>query len=496
MPDPAAIGGTCDGSDCTITSRTYVHLSVSRLNMGWFGGEGAGIRASIVVPDANEVDDEGYAHLSIPNHILYQFPTPNSQWTVEPSALIDNGSLGTFESDASYLIGEFYRITDYRIEREDGSVLVLSYATGDLAGLIGAGGLWQNPAEADNECGDCLDGDGDGWTDELDPDCNKDYSDDTTVESNTTSSLTCNDGIDNDDDGVIDSEDDDCVNGWSGETNCGNGIDDDGDGWIDGLDGECDPNDPKAVETGADDPTWTCTDGIDNDGDGWIDSGDPGCALGSDQETDGFDTSLPCNDNIDNDEDGLVDGADPFCGANGATAISESPELKTFCIDGVDNDSDGFLDALDPDCEYTPYSRENRDFHDPTDETAPWFGYVAQCYDGLDNDGDGAVDAADSSCWNPSAGFLPDGWLNDEGAIQLHPSLGTPTGCTDGLDNDADGWLDGLDPDCQPGDADQVEVGFGTTACNDGIDNNNDGDIDAQDADCSKGSDNFEGPPS
>src|SRR5690606_24685407 len=107
------------------------------------------------------------------------------------SQINNTGYLGNLDSGASYMLIEIQRVTDYRIQTDDG-ILVLSYVTGDLTFP-----QYINPAEAPNDCSDCLDGDGDGWTDALDPDCQ----DGGTTEANATSSFTCNDGLDNDNNG-------------------------------------------------------------------------------------------------------------------------------------------------------------------------------------------------------------------------------------------------------------------------------------------------------
>lgn len=464
--DPAISLG---GGDHVLSVDTYVHVSVSRLNVGWFSGDGWGLRASVVVPDTENLDEStGRSHVEIPNSVLYQFPSPNFQWSNE-SQISSTGYLGTFDSGASYMLIEILRVTDYRIQTDDG-ILVFSYVTGDLTFP-----QYKNVTEQTDDCHDCLDGDGDGWTDSADPDC----ADDGTTEENPTSSYTCNDGLDNDGNGDIDAADEKCATGLGGETNCGDGVDNDEDGWVDGKDGECN-GDPFAQELGDDDESWTCSDGVDDDSDGWVDAEDPACTVGSDTEDDGF-SGTACNNDIDDDGNGDVDSLDPYCSVVGATGTSEQPTYITQCIDANDNDGDGYVDRHDPDCEYPPHSRETQQFHDPAVRPL-----TATCYDGLDNDGDGALDADDPSCWDPDAAFVADGFRDE--------STNT-NDCSDGIDGDDDGWIDGSDPDCKVGDAShQTEVGLGTTQCNDGIDNNHDDKIDSESPYCKTGHDNFEGP--
>jgi hypothetical protein len=460
---------------------TYVHVSVSLLNVGWFLGDGWGLRASVVVPDDHGFDaDTGRSYLGVPNEVLYQFPTPNSQWSSE-NVTLRIGNLGTFEDNASFMLIEVLRVTDYRIETNAGP-LVVSYLTGDMTFPE-----WNNPIEDGEDCSDCLDFDEDGWTDFRDPDCNSGLGGSGT-EENATSSYTCNDGLDNDGDGDIDAEDVKCERGWDAESNCDDGIDNDDDGWVDDLDGECPDGDPFAQEAGTD--TWTCSDGIDNDADGWIDSGDPACTKGDDDEVGGF-LGTACNDGDDDDGNFDIDSEDLYCFVVGAEADTESPpSYGTRCSDGVDNtDSDGFVDALDPDCEIPPHNLEDRDFLEPSE-----YPMVTECYDGVDNDEDGRTDAADPNCWNSALTFAPDGFLPSESVVRADQD---ETGCNDGLDTDGDGWIDGKDPDCLPDQADQSETG-GTNdayACNDGDDNDGDGLIDAEDVlYCQDGFGNFEGP--
>ncbi len=465
---------------------THVTVSVSMLHFGFFGGEGWQLHGSITVPDDYGYDEAtGMSKVMIPNWVLYQFPSPNLQWS-NWNDLTMQGVLGSWQSDAAYMLIEIYRITDYRIETDDGEVVVFSYVTGD-ASFPG----WSNPIADGDSCSNCLDDDGDGWTDDRDPDCNDDYNGgvDEVEDGASDGTYTCNDGIDNDGNGLIDAEDTEwCNNGWDGETNCGDGDDNDGDGWIDLLDADCLADLVSGQEDGAEDAKYTCSDGLDNDGDGWIDSQDPGCLDGTDDEVDGFDTTLACNDGVDNDDHGDADDLDPYCSTVGGFGESEQPSFISRCADDSDNDDDGFMDGLDPDCEYGTYRAEFTAYHTP-DETEPDttpHPLVTECYDGTDNDMDGAIDAADSSCWNPYYGYMADGFLASEG-------LDWGTDCSDGLDLDGDGWFDGADPDCVVGDeTQQTELGFGTTQCNDGIDNDGDGFIDADDEQCTHAGKNIE----
>ncbi|MCP4806822.1 MAG: hypothetical protein GY913_02305 [Proteobacteria bacterium] len=261
-----------------------------------------------------------------------------------------------------------------------------------------------------NNCEAAGDEDGDGWENELDPDC---------LLSNKEKGylgFACNDGVDNDGDTFVDADDVDCLSPWRASeeeidagTDCTNGTDDDGDGWVDADDGGCLLGDFEADVTtvcsdGADnedtvdglidaddtDCVWSldeieeaddlCADGYDNDGDGWTDAFDPDCA------TDGYEvgfSTAACNDGLDNDLDGNIDVDDDGCSSGGD--ILETVDNQ--CGDNLDNDEDGWLDLDDPDCAILGDGVEANQI----------FG-LTECNDGTDNDGDGATDAVDSDC--------------------------------------------------------------------------------------------------
>lgn len=470
-PLPEAFAGDAE-------TNSFVHVSFTFVDFAWYSLETVGMRASIVIPDDYEVGEDGLARLRIPNEVLYQIPDPNFNWSSETP---QSGFLGRYDSNGSYLFMEAYRVTDYRLtgREQDGSgevPVIFSYATGELTILVN----FENPLSREDDCTDCIDGDGDGWTDDLDPDCNADVGGDEEDETNTTSEFTCNDGIDNNGDGLIDSEDPLCEAGWDGETTCADGIDNDGDGWVDDEDPACANggiNEDDSVIGG------TCNDGLDNDADGWPDALDPGCRSADGDEDDGF-SGTACNDGVDNDLHGDIDSEDLHCLLAGPDAASEQPGFRTSCRNDTDDDGDGFIDEFDPDCETGNATRETGPTFDPDD---PETVLIPGCYDNIDNDGDGLRDAEDPGCWNPLLSFTPDGFLADEGANR-------GTSCTDNVDSDGDGWIDGLDPDCRPGsEATQEEVGFGTNECNDGIDNDGDGRTDSEDSRCPDGLGDNEG---
>jgi len=392
--------------------RTQVKLSLLLFDVGWLGGIGTPVRASITVPDIHNVDPEtGRSAIDVPAWLLYQFPSTSASW----GSLAGQGAQSFFnwgnpESGSyGYLIVTIDRITEYTIHTDgmDGD-LVFAYSTGDQTFLA-----WDNPLENPTSCRDCIDNDGDGWQDSDDPDCwGRDDEDDSTY-----GEYTCNDGVDNDGDGDVDSEDDDCEDGRDAESlECGDGVDNDEDGWIDMDDPDC--------TNGVNEDNTTlgrssCNDLVDNDADGWIDAEDPVCETAALEETDGF-TAAHCNDGIDNDGHGDVDRDDLMCVMEGAAFEFEQIDpLEAECADGMDNDEDGYLDGNDPDCEFSPWGFERRTSRDP--ETFPG---IDQCYNGLDDDGDGAIDAMDPGCWNGSG--VPDGYLDDESAAD--PEGGGDTG--------------------------------------------------------------------
>jgi len=173
----------------------------------------------------------------------------------------------------------------------------------------------------------------------------------------------CDDGIDDDGDGDIDCEDSDCGQEecCNIECDCFDGIDNDGDGDVDCSDIDCGQNPCCSLEC-------DCTDGIDNDGDGLTDCNDCDCASegvchavkecdcfdsidnDGDGNIDGADTDCQeiCDDGIDNNGDGLVDCNDIFWCDN--HPCCNTPFTECDCTDGIDNDGDGNADCDDFDC--------------------------------------------------------------------------------------------------------------------------------------------------
>jgi len=339
--------------------RTYVNASVIYGAFSWIGLEGFAARSSIQVPDS-------VGGVDMPASVLYQLPTLNSSW----------GGLNAgnpAENDYGVLFMAVTRVVEYRLNTDQGKV-VFSFVDAEL----GATG-WQNPRDADG-CSDCLDNDGDGWTDAADPDCKSRNA----TEEVGYSDYTCNDGLDNDDDGDIDGDDSVCEQATDGEDNCADGRDNDHDGNTDEEDCECISG---MSESGGDESALECCNGLDDDGDGWLDSSDPSC--GESGAEDGIEGTA-CNDGVDNDGNGDIDAADPFCLEEGATSDSETPSFRVDCADSTDNDGDGYTDGNDPGCEFPYYNHE-----DSVPDDTSW---IPTCNDGADNDGDGYVDVDDPDC--------------------------------------------------------------------------------------------------
>ena len=486
-------GGSITGA------RTFVRFTITAAGFGWYGGEGAVMKATITVPDAHNVDvgdeedpSDDLSTLEIPASILYQVPSilqnfggineGEGDLTDECGDYIEGADI-SFEwakSDVTnygFVITQAERVTEYAInapalsapgvEQGQGD-LVFAYSSGDIGYTVFGSASdespsWLNPVDSDSSCSDCADSDGDGWTDSEDPDCTAPDVDGDGVPDVDAASLqednsrfgvyTCNDGIDNDDDGDIDGEDSNCATAFENEGNCDDGIDNDRDGWTDDTDPDCGVG-GSGTEVGFSD--LPCNDDIDNDGDGAIDTREPECVTAADRET-------TCSNGRDDDGDGLTDEDDPECADDFDLIEDVFNSSDTSCNDGIDNDGDGWIDLIDPDCPYTTF--EEVGFTD--------FG----CNNGIDDDGQGDVDAFDPTCQR----------LGPEG--DEFPAF--TAGCDDGSDNDGDGYTDGNDPDCEyaPFSIERNQffdpaVVADVPACYNGIDDDLNGDVDSADPDC------------
>jgi hypothetical protein len=308
-----------------------------------------------------------------------------------------------------------------------------------------------------------VDGDGDGFGEDLD--C-----DDTDGAIHPGALEIC-DEIDNDCDGLVDDADDDVdvdsITAWYGDS--------DGDGWgaeayvvnacssPDGYVGadmglfDCDDGDPAfhpgATETDCTDPAdYNCDGSVgfrDEDGDGWA-----ACEECHDLDAAIHPDATEVCDSVDNDCDGLRDDADD----------SLDPSSRgTFYTDA---DGDGFglegspvLACVAP--AGTTVEDDEFDCNDGSGDIHP--GAVEVC-DSIDNDCDGDVDDDDASrvggetwfidydgdthgsaAYTITACVVPAGYVDstddcDDLASAVHP--GADEVC-DGIDNDCDGVADG-----------------------------------------------------
>ena len=201
--------------------------------------------------------------------------------------------------------------------------------------------------------------------------------------------MQCSDGFDNDGDGLVDYPADPGCESFDDNDErdmifqCSDGIDNDLDGLVDyPADPGCDSFEDDNEQ---DEQIFQCSDGLDNDNDGLIDyPADPGCEnFDDDDETDP--ETPQCSDSIDNDGDNLIDMNDPGC--DGPQDDNELPFNPGFtqCSDGIDNDRDGWIDLIDLGCS---------DITDDDEHN----GAIKQCSDNIDNDNDGLIDGNDPQC--------------------------------------------------------------------------------------------------
>ena len=334
-------------------------------------------------------------------------------------------------------------------------------------------------ARSTDECGDGLDGDGDGEIDES-CSCVLGTSQPCWVGREVDRGVgECRDGmqrcVDSGEFGAVwgacvgaintgnCAGEDVCAPREFGES-CQDGSDDDCDGFSDCEDPDCRGNVACAPSMPPPDPQCAsremqCNDGADDDCDGHVDEDDSDC-MG---RMVCADVEMFCNNDRDDDCDGDVDDADSDCRGSQRCAASESD-----CHDGIDNDCDGDVDGDDDDC-----------------AAATCLTAESLCSDGLDDDCDGLIDAADPDCQPPVV-------CND-----------SEQSCNDRMDDDCDGRPDATDPDCAVCSGRETEVcdrenpsscRSSAIACADGIDGDCDGLMDCQDPDCADSIQCFEAP--
>ena len=144
-------------------------------------GDGLPIRATITVPDDHNYDPEtGVSTVELPAWVMYSFPSAKYDFGYTAGGGVGEpdrwtGYASSDRQDYGYVTIALDRITEYTLDAsfdttigtDDVTVngdLVVAYSTGDLALLF------DNPLENvdSNQCGDCIDSDGDGWVDLLD----------------------------------------------------------------------------------------------------------------------------------------------------------------------------------------------------------------------------------------------------------------------------------------------------------------------------------------
>ncbi len=246
----------------------------------------------------------------------------------------------------------------------------------------------------------------------------------------------CGDGVDQDCDGASDDDDPDCGGGNDGDGDgfCRQGEDLNGDGDCfdegeqDPARADCNDNNP---EVHPDIPDERACDGLDEDCDGLVDEG----LTCDDLDGDGVKDAEDC---VNTD----VEGALP-----GAFDAGRSPDLEEVCGNNVDEDCDGIAapcEANDADGDGFGDARQGgTDCNDGDPLTYP--GAPERCGDGVDNDCRGG----DVACLDDRDG---DGFNADQdcddGDPEIHPDK---TGerveeICDLEDNDCDGLVDEGNP--------------------------------------------------
>ena len=324
------------------------------------------------------------------------------------------------------------------------------------------------------------DDDNDGWSDDDEVDCGTDPLDANDVPSDSDGNGICDalEGDDFDGDGISNENDpDDDNDGWddTDEVSCntnplngdstptdtdGDGVcdyldsDDDNDGVEDGID--CDPLDPN--ETTDNDLDGIC-DGADDDddNDGVLDGdeafpNDP--SEWSDADGDGK------GDNVDDDDDndGVSDLMEERCFSDPLDANS----LPT------DTDGDGDCDPIDYDDDDDGY----------TDQVEGWCGSDPLDVNSVpvDSDGDGECDTMDNDGDNDGVDDDQDAFPDD--ATEWVDTDGDGTGDNADTDVDGDGWMNVEEDSCGSDSMDSGSVPLdsdGDGDC-DGIDSDDDGD--------------------
>jgi hypothetical protein len=389
-----------------------------------------------------------------------------------------------------------------------------------------------------------LDGDGDGWYDDLEVQCGSDPLNATDYPGDVDADGICDAlDLDTDGDGVIDSEDAFPEDPNESEDNDGDGtgdntdFDNDNDMWnnTDEIDCLTDPMDATSVPS-DNDGDWLCDLlDMDDDNDGYLDDVDE-FPMNASEWADNDGDRIGDNADMDDDNDGFDDTVEIDCDSDpmDLTSIPTDLDLDGTC-DAVDSDIDG--DGYDNDVDVFPNDPsewadfdgdgvgDNADLDDDNDlvldvnDAFPMDPYETVDTDGdgvgnnadLNDDGDSWSDSDELACGSDAldATSVPDDFDADmicdkvdtdddgDGVVDANDAFpydanenadldGDGVGDYSDTDDDGDGWADSVEPNCgtDPMDA------FSVPADNDGDndcdvtdgDDDNDGTIDIDDA--------------
>ena len=389
-----------------------------------------------------------------------------------------------------------------------------------------------------------LDGDGDGWYDDLEVQCGSDPTNATDYPGDVDADGICDAlDLDTDGDGVIDSEDAFPEDPNESEDNDGDGtgdntdFDNDNDMWnnTDEIDCLTDPMDATSVPS-DNDGDWICDLlDMDDDNDGYLDDVDA-FPTNASEWADNDGDRIGDNADMDDDNDGFEDTVEIDCQSDpmDLTSIPTDLDLDGTC-DAIDSDIDG--DGYDNDVDVFPNDPsewadfdgdgvgDNADLDDDNDLVLDVDdAFPMDPYETVDTDGDGVGDNADMNddgdLWSDSdelacgsdaldATSMPDDFDADmvcdkvdtdddgDGVLDANDAFpydanenadldGDGIGDYSDTDDDGDGWADSVEPNCgtDPMDA------FSVPADNDGDndcdttdgDDDNDGTIDIDDA--------------
>ena len=324
------------------------------------------------------------------------------------------------------------------------------------------------------------DDDNDGWSDDDEVDCGTDPLDASDVPSDSDGNGICDalEGDDFDGDGISNENDpDDDNDGWddtdevSCNTNPLNGdstpTDTDGDGVCDYLDSD---DDNDGVEDGSDCDPLDPNETTDNDLDGICDGAD------DDDDNDGVldgDDAFPNDPSewSDADGDGKGDNVDDDDDNDGVSDLMEercfSDPLDANSLP-TDTDGDGDCDPIDYDDDDDGY----------TDQVEGWCGSDPLDVNSVpvDSDGDGECDTMDNDGDNDGVDDDQDAFPDD--ATEWVDTDGDGTGDNADTDVDGDGWMNVEEDSCGSDSMDSGSVPLdsdGDGDC-DGIDSDDDGD--------------------